>query len=153
LLTKPFWDQMRDNGSINLGFRISIPIFNGFQTGTYIKKTKINLENAELNLTLEKNNLRKSIEQAYTDALAAYQTYVANVKSMESLKESFKYAEEKFNVGMLSATDYNLTKNKYYNAMSNVTAAKYDYIFKTKILDFYLGRSLDLKDIAVEINK
>ena len=150
---KPFKDQLKDNWSISLGFSLSIPIFNGFQTSTNIKKTKINLQNAKLNLTLQKNTLRKSIEQAYTDALAAYQAYVANVKSMASLKESFKYAQEKFNVGMLSATDYNVTKNKYYNAVSNVTAAKYDYIFKTKILDFYLGRSLDLNDIAVEIKK
>lgn len=145
---KPFWDQFKDNGSINLGFSLSIPIFNGFQTGTYINKSKINLENAQLNLTLEKNNLRKSIEQSYTDALAAYQTYVASSKSVESLKEAFKYAQEKFNVGLLSATDFNVSKNNYYNAVSNLTAAKYDYIFKTKILDFYLGRSMNLKDIA-----
>ncbi len=145
--TKPFWDQLNDNRNVTLGFRLTIPILNGFQVSTNIKQSKISLENADLNLEIEKNNLRKSIEQAYTDALAAYQTYVASEKSVISLKESFKYAQEKLNVGMLSSTDYDVAKVKLFNAESDIISAKYDYIFKTKILDFYLGRSLSLKDI------
>ena len=109
---------------------------------------KISLENANLNLEIQKNNLRKNIEQAYADALAAYQTYIASHKSLVSLRESFKYAREKFNVGMLNSTDYDVAKVKLFNAESNIIAAKYDYIFKTKVLDFYLGRSLSLKNIA-----
>ncbi len=146
--TKPFWDQMRDNRSVTLGFRLSIPILNGFQVATYIKQSRISLENANLNLEIQKNDLRKNIEQAYADALAAYQTYIASHKSLISLRESFKYAQEKFNVGMLSSTDYDVAKVKLFNAESNIIAAKYDYIFKTKVLDFYLGRSLSLKDIT-----
>jgi len=146
--TKPFWDQLNDNRSITLGFRLTVPILNGFQVSTNIKQSEISLHNANLNLEIEKNNLRKSIEQAYTDALAAYQTYIAREKSLISLKESFKYAQEKLNVGMLSSTDYDVAKVKLYNAESDIISAKYDYIFKTKILDFYLGRSLTLKDIV-----
>ncbi len=148
-LTKSFWDQMRDNRSVTMGFRLSIPIFNGYQVSSFIKKSRINLEKANLDLQIQKNNLRKTIEQAYTDALAAYQTFVARKKSVISLREAFKYAKEKFNVGMLSATDYNVAKNNLFNAESDKTAAKYDYFFKTKILDFYLGRSLSLKDIIM----
>lgn len=147
--TKPFWDQLKDNRNITLGFRLTIPILNGFQVSTYIKQSKISLENANLNLEIEKNNLRKNIEQAYADALAAYQAYIARQKSLVSLRESFKYAQEKFNVGMVSSTDYDVAKVKLFNAESDMLSAKYDYIFKTKILDFYLGRSLTLKDIAV----
>lgn len=147
--TKPFWDQLRDNRNVTLGFRLTIPILNGFQVSTYIKQSKISLENANLNLEIEKNNLRKSIEQAYADALAAYQTYIAREKSLVSLRESFKYAQEKFNVGMVNSTDFDVAKVKLYNAESDMLAAKYDYIFKTKILDFYLGRSLTLKDMTV----
>lgn len=149
---KPFWDQLKDNGSISLGLSLSIPIFNGYQTETNIKKSKINLQNAQLSLTSQKNTLRKNIEQAYTDALASYQTYIADKKSVESLREAFKYAQEKFNVGMLSSTDYDVSKNNYYNAVSTLTSAKYDYIFKTKILDFYLGRSLKLDNTKVATN-
>ena len=147
--TKPFWDQLRDNRNLSLAFRLTIPILNGYQVSTYIKQSKISLENARLSLRIAKNTLRKNIEQAYADALAAYQTYIASKKSLASLREAFMYAQEKFNVGMLSATDYEVAKVKLYNAESNITAAKYDYIFKTKILDFYLGRSLSLKDMTV----
>lgn len=144
----PFGQQMRENYNIAFGFNLQIPIFNRFSVGTAIAKSKISLENANLNLAIQKNNLRKSIEQAYTDALASYQTYEASLKSVESLKEAFKYAQEKFNVGLLNSTDFTQAKNNYYNAESTLTSAKYDYIFKTKLLDFYLGRSLSLKDIA-----
>jgi len=147
-LIKPFWSQMADNRNISLGFRLSIPVFNGFQVSNYIKKAKIYQENANLNLEIKKNKLRKSIEQAYTDALAAYKTFEARKKSVVSLRESFKYSQEKLNVGMVSSTDFNVAKTKLNNAESDLSSAKYDYIFKTKILDFYLGRDLTLKDIA-----
>ena len=147
-----FWNQMKDNYGFGLGFSLSIPILNHFQVSTSIAKSKISLQQAKLTLENQKNTLRKNIETAYTDALASYQTYESSIKSVESLKESFKYAKEKFNVGLMSSTDYTLAKNNYYNAESTLTSAKYDYIFKTKILDFYLGRTLSLKDIASPVN-
>ena len=144
---KSFDQQWVDNR--NGGFRlgISIPIFNGYQVSTNVKKAAINKETAELNLEIEKNNLRKSVEQSYADALAAYQTYIARKKSVESFGEAFKYTEEKFNVGMVNSTDYNVAKVQLSNAESDLAAAKYDYIFKTKILDFYLGKQLTLYDL------
>ena len=148
----PFWDQLKGNYNISLGFSLSIPILNHYQVSTAITKSKINLQQAKLTLENQKNTLRKNIETAYTDALASYQTYESSLKSVESLKESFKYAKEKFNVGLMSSTDYTLAKNNYYNAESTLTSAKYDYIFKTKILDFYLGKTLSLKDIATPVN-
>jgi outer membrane protein len=147
-MEKPFWDQIADNRNITLAFRLYIPIFNGFQVSNYINKSKIYKETANLNLELEKNNLRKRIEQAYTDAIAAYKTYQARKKSVESLRESFKYAQEKLNVGMLNSTDYNVAKIQLSNAESDLASAKFDYIFKTKILDFYLGKEITLKDIS-----
>ncbi len=151
-LNTPLGQQIRQNYSYGLGFSLSIPILNHFQVSTAITKSKISLQQAKLTLENQKNTLRKNIETAYTDALASYQTYEASLKSVESLKESFKYAKEKFNVGLMSSTDYTLAKNNYFNAESTLTSAKYDYIFKTKILDFYLGRSLNLNDIAASAN-
>ena len=145
---KPFDQQMKDNKNGALMLGLSIPIFNGYQVSSYIKQTKINMENESLNLQLEKNRLRKNIEQAYADALAAYQTYIARKKSVDAFSESFKYMEEKFNVGMVNATDYNVSKLQYSTAVSDLASSKYDYIFKTKILDFYLGKSITLDDIA-----
>jgi len=146
--TRPFNDQFVDNRDGSLMFGLSIPIFNGYQVSNNIKKSKIFVESTKIDLQLEKDALRKNIESAYADALGAYQTYLARKKSAEALTESFKYTEEKFNVGMVNATDYNVAKIQLANAESDLSSSKFDYIFKTKILDFYLGKQLTLTDIA-----
>ncbi len=146
--TRPFSDQFVDNRDGSIYFGLNIPIFNGYQASTNIKKSKIYYENANLELELEKNILRKNIESSYADAIAAYQTYISRQKSVAAFTESFKYTEEKFNVGMVNSTDYNVVKIQLANAESDLASSKFDYIFKTKILDFYLGRSLSLDDIA-----
>ena len=143
-----FDQQLTDNRNGTLFVGLSIPIFNGYQVNTNVKKLKIFKEVADLNLENEKNVLRKNIEQAYADAIAAYQTYIARSKSVESFREAFKYMEEKFDVGMVNSTDYNVSKIQLSNSESELASSKYDYIFKVKILDFYLGRSLSLADIA-----
>lgn len=151
--TRPFSDQFIDNRDGSIMFGMSIPIFNGNLVSTNIKKSKIYYENLNLELELEKNRLRKNIESAYADAIGAYQTYVSRQKSVDAFNEAFKYTEEKFNVGMVNSTDYNVVKIQLANAESDLASSKFDYIFKTKILDFYLGRSLSLSDIAnVKVN-
>ncbi|MDA3944960.1 MAG: TolC family protein [Bacteroidetes bacterium] len=151
--TKPFGDQIRDNKNTTLSFRLSIPIFNGYQISSYINRTKINLLNADYNLQLTKNTLRKNVEMAYTDALSAYKSYQAREKSLTSLNESFKYTEQKFNVGMVNALEYNTAKNQLNNADSDLLSAKYDFIFKLKILEFYLGKTLTLADMEEYSNE
>ncbi len=145
---KPFSGQLKDNRYGSLFFGLQIPIFNGYQVSSNIQKSKIYKEAVDLNLQIEKNKLRKDIESSYADAIAAYQTYIARKKSVEAFTEAFKYIEEKFDVGMVNSTDYNVAKIQLNNAESDLASAKYDYIFKTKILDFYLGKSLTLTDIA-----
>ncbi|MBN2237083.1 MAG: TolC family protein [Bacteroidales bacterium] len=134
-----FWDQLSDKMNEYLSLSLSVPIFNAYQTTTRIKKAEIQNMNSKFNLELAKNALRKNIEQKYFDAIAAYKTYHANKASVASLKESFKYTEEKFNLGMLNSVDYNQAKIKLTQSESELLRAKYDYIFKTKILDFYMG--------------
>ncbi|NQU35661.1 MAG: TolC family protein [Bacteroidetes bacterium] len=148
-----FGDQFKENRNGTLSFGLSIPIFNGYQVSTNIKKSKIYFESVNLSLESEKLRLRKNIEAAYADAIGAYQTFVSRKKSVDAYKESFKYTEEKFNVGMVNSTDYNVVKIQLANAESDLASSKFDYIFKTKILDFYLGRSLSLDDIANVIEK
>lgn len=145
-----FNNQFVDNRDGSIVFGMSIPIFNGYQVSTNIKKSRIYYESVNLDLELEKNRLRKNIESAYADAIGAYQTFVARSKSVNALEESFNYTEEKFNVGMVNATDYNVSKIQLANAEADLSSAKFDYIFKTKILDFYLGRQLTLTDIATK---
>ncbi|MCE1200972.1 MAG: TolC family protein [Bacteroidia bacterium] len=144
---KAFEDQWKDNRSATLSLRLSVPIFNGYQISSYIGRSKINVLNADYNLQLSQNTLRKSVEAAYADAMAALSTFKAREKSLVSLRESFNYTEQRFNVGMVNAVDYNIAKNQLNRAESELLSSKYDYIFKLKILDFYLGRSLTLADL------
>jgi outer membrane protein len=144
---KSFEDQWKDNRSTTLSIRLNIPIFNGYQASSYINRSKLGLKNADYNLELARNNLRKNVETAYADAIAAYASFNARNKSLSSLNEAFKYTEERFNVGMVNAVDYNVAKNQLSRAESDLLAGKYDYIFKLKVLDFYLGRSLTLADM------
>jgi outer membrane protein len=88
--------------------------------------------------------LRKDIEQAYTNALASLNRYISSEKAVVSMEEAFRYVEEKFNVGMVNSVDYNLQKNQLTVAQSQLLQAKYEYIFRTKILDFYNGIPIEL---------
>lgn len=149
----PFGDQFKENRNGVLSIGLSIPIFNGYQVSTNIMKSKIYYESANLSLESEKLRLRKNIEEAYADAIAAFKTFLSRQKSVDAFNEAFKYTKEKFNVGMVNSTDYNVVKIQLANAESDLASSKFDYIFKTKILDFYLGRSLSLSDIAnVKVN-
>jgi outer membrane protein len=140
----PFGDQFFDNQSRYLGVNLSIPIFNGYQVSSNIARAKIAAANAEYNFELTKNSLRKSIEQAFYDAQAAYKSYQATQKSLSFFEESFRYTEQKFNVGMATSVDYNLAKTQLASAESELLRARFDYIFKLKILDFYMGKSITL---------
>lgn len=144
---KSFSNQWKDNRSATLSVRLSIPIFNGYQISSYVGKSKLGLMNADYNLQIAKNALRKNVETAYTDALASHTAFKARERSLTSLRESFNYTEQKFNVGMVNAIDYNVAKNQMNKSESDLLSAKYDYIFKLKILDFYLGRTLTLADM------
>jgi outer membrane protein len=139
-------DQFKDYQREYVGFNLSIPIFNGYQVSTMVNKAKISAANSEYNLELTKNTLRKEIETAYSDAKAAYKSYVATQSSLSSFEESFRYTEQKFNVGMSNSVDYNIAKSQLTSAESELIRAKFDYIFKTKILDFYMGLPLTLEN-------
>lgn len=142
---KPFENQFKDNVNKSISFSMYIPIFNGWQTNSTIAKAKIAIQNAQYTLQNTKNTLYKSIQQAHADALAAVNKYKSSSKSVDAYKESFKYAEEKFDVGLMNSTDYDDAKNNLTEAQSNLLQAKYEYVFRLKILDFYMGKPIELK--------
>lgn len=139
-----YGDQIQNNRGEYMTVSLSIPIFNGYMARSNVNRAKVQSINQNFNLQLRKNELRKNIEQKYHDAIAAYKTYNASIISVKSLSEAFKYTEEKFTVGMVNSVDYSLAKIKLTQAQSQLIQAKYDYIFKTKILDFYMGIPLSL---------
>jgi outer membrane protein len=141
---KSFDNQMRSNDNKSFGFYLRIPIFNGWQGRTAISQAKILKSQAELDYEIQKRDLRKIIEQAYADAVAALKKYNSSLQKVAAQEESFKYSEQKFNVGLLTGFDYNNAKKDLTKAQSDLLQAKYDFIFKTTILDFYMGRPISI---------
>ncbi len=140
----PFNQQLKDNFSQSLSFSLSIPLFNGWMTNSSIANAKIAVMSAQNDLQKTKNQLRKQAEQVRADVIAAEKQFQFAQKSAEALQESFTYNEQKFNEGMLNVYDYNDAKNKLIKTQSDLLQAKYDYLFKIKILDFFMGNPLTL---------
>lgn len=142
--TKNWNDQFLDNKNYSVGLYLSIPIFNGLQNYTNISQTKIGVQQAELQLEKNKLQMRQTIEQAYADARSAYKQYQAAKIQVEALTESFDYASQRFDAKMITAFEYNDAKIKLDMAKSDVINAKYNYVFRVKVLDFYYGKPLKL---------
>lgn len=142
--TIAFGDQFNNNQQQVIGLRLSIPIFNGYRGKTGVKNSIIGIENSKHELQLVKNNLRKEIQQVHANAVAAMKRYYASEKAVNSSQEAFRYVEEKFNLGIVTPLEYNDSKSKLTNAQSSFIQAKYEYIFKVKILDFYNGKQIIL---------
>jgi len=142
--TYPFFEQVRDNTSAGVGLGLSIPIFNGWQVNTNVASARIALENARLELQNRRNTLYADVQQSYADAVAALKKFTASEQALISMEESFKYTEKKFEVGLVNTVDYNTSKNQLTATQSDLLQAKYDFIFKTKILNFYKGEPITL---------
>jgi len=141
---KPFTDQVNDNLNEFIGINLSIPIFNRFQVKNSYQNSKLAMEQSRLQLEQEKNTLRQTIYQAHADAKASYNSYLAAEKAVESSTESFKYAKERYEVGALNQFDFENAKNSLAVSQSDMARAKYDYIFKIKVLEFYLTNQINL---------
>ena len=139
-----FSSQFKNNYYYSLSLRLAIPIFNGWQTRIGIRNSKLNIRGFELQLQQVKNTLYKEIQQAEVDAEAALQRYHASQKNVTALQESFRYVEQKFSVGMVNTTDYSIAKKNLANSQSQLVQAKYQYIFQSKVLEFYQGIPLSL---------
>jgi outer membrane protein len=140
----PFFEQIRDNTSAGVGLGLSVPIFNGWQVNTSISNARIALEQSNLELQSRKLALYASIQQAYADAVAALKKFNASQQALVSMEESFKYTEKKFEVGLVNTVDYNISKNQLTATQSDLLQAKYDFIFRIKILNFYKGEPITL---------
>lgn len=139
-----FGDQFKDRVNKYAGLSLSIPIFNGGTVNRNISNAKIDIDRSRLNLENTKNILRKEIQQAHANALAAMKKYFSSETAVSSSEEAFRYTEEKFNLGLVNSVEYNQAKNNLLKAKSNLLQAKYDYIFRTKIIDFYNGVEISL---------
>ncbi len=137
-------DQINDFAYTQIEFSLRIPIFNKYNIQRNINNAKLNVLNNEYMLDLQEQNLYKKIQQAHADAVGAYESYKANIDASISTEESFNYTEQKYNVGLVDIIEYKIAKNNFTKAQGDLLQAKYQYIFKTKILDFYKGEQIKL---------
>ncbi|HNS12261.1 MAG TPA: TolC family protein [Bacteroidia bacterium] len=138
----PFRDQLDNNLGKSVGFSLQVPLFNGWAAKTNVARSKINLEQSRLNLDQTKKNMMKSVQQAVSDAYSAFKRFEAGEKSQRALSESFAFNQQRYDLGLISSYDYLLVKNNLANAEADLLQAKYDFIFRLKILDFYQGKPL-----------
>ncbi|NDW10905.1 TolC family protein [Dysgonomonas sp. 520] len=139
-----FFDQLNHNSGEYIGLTLSIPIFNRFQTRNQVRAARLKIQNNELSLDNTKLALFKEIQQAYQSAVAAQAKYDSSEKSLDAAAESFKYAKEKYEVGKSTVYEYDQAQTKLISSKSGLIQAKYDFLFRAKILDFYMGKEITL---------
>ncbi|MFD0761803.1 TolC family protein [Lutibacter aestuarii] len=134
-----FGKQLEDNLGYNFGFSLNIPIFNRFQTKSNVARAQINKERFELALLDKQVKLRETIEKAYADAKASLNQFVAAEQSLKAQEESFKNAQVSYNSGVMTSFDFDQVRNRLVNSQSSLINAKYNFVFRTKLLEYYLG--------------
>jgi outer membrane protein len=142
MLPQHYWDQLNHNLGQQVQVALSIPLLNSLQVRTNVRRTLINAQQVQLQAEQARLTLRQSIEQAYADARAAQLQYAASKRQVAALITTQRNAEIRFNNGLLSGTEFNVTKNNLNFAISNQLQAKYTFIFRRKVLAFYNGKSL-----------
>lgn len=140
---QPFIDQLYLNDGIGYGLQLNIPIFNGFAVKANVKRSKINLERTKYQLEQAELDLESTVYQAYVDAKGALKAYEAAQSAMESQELAYDYAKERYDVGLTNAFDFSQSKTKFDNTKIDLNRAKYDYIFKLKVLELYFGIPAD----------
>lgn len=140
----PVGSQINDNIYKQVSLNLSIPIFTKYQIQRNISNAKIGVLDNEFALKLNQITLRKEVEQSYADALAAFENFKSRTEAVTAYEENLNYIQQKFDVGMVNSVDFNIAKNNYAKAKSDLLQAKYQFIFKTKILDFYRGMPIRL---------
>lgn len=144
-LTKSFGNQVSDNFNQSIGFALTIPIFNSLNTHTAIQRAKVNQEIRQNEIDQVKYEINETVKRAYYDARASRKKYIANLKAVEAMRVSYTYSEKRYELGMMNAVEFNQSKNNLIRAEADLLQAKYDYVFKNMILDFYQGIPLTLR--------
>jgi len=143
--TKPFGDQLSDNINSSLFFRLTIPIFNGFNTKAGLEQAQVQKLQADYILEQTEQQLTQDVERAYADALAAYNNYLASETALNAAETAFEYATVQFEAGVTNTIDYSNSRIRRDNTQADLIRNKYDYLFRLKVIEFYQGNALTLK--------
>ncbi|MGY0040261.1 TolC family protein [Pedobacter sp. NJ-S-72] len=135
-------DQISTNFSQYVGVSLRIPIFNGLSIKGNVRKAKISYEGSKISEQLAKNNLNKVIAQAVADLRAADGKYKSNEKTFNAQKDAFNVIEQRYAVGLVNSLDYNTSRTNRNKAEVDFIQSKYDLLFKSKVIDYYLGKQI-----------
>lgn len=139
-----FGTQIENNLSQSANLQLNIPIFTNFNNRASVQRARAQKALAEVDHMQAKNQLRQDIETAYNQALAAEQSYQASLTRVRSLGETFRVAQQRFDLGAINSVDFQIAQNNLFNAQADLLNAKYTYIFRVKVLEFYLGNPLNI---------
>jgi len=137
-----FATQMKNNFSQYLGLNLNIPIFNRFQTRNSIRSAKIDRENQTLQLDNTKKSLYKEIQQVYYNAVAANQKLSSSQLATQSSETAFQLTQAKYEQGKATITEFNEAKNNYLKSQSDLTQARYEYLYQKALIQYYRGQEL-----------
>ena len=135
----PLFDQFSDNKGHNFGLQLNIPILNGLSARNNVERSKVNFERSKNAFDQANLDLETNVYKAITNVKGALKTYESSFSTLEARQEAFNYAKERYAVGLMNAFDFNQSQTIYVVAQSDVIRAKYDYIFKMKIVELYFG--------------
>lgn len=137
-----FFKQLNDNFGYGIGLSVNIPIFNRYQNKVNLNRAIIDKEDSKLDLENAKLSLQQTIQRAFLDARAALKSYEAAKLSLDAQQEAFKNAQQRYTFEAITSFEFDQVRNRLVNAESTLIRAKYDYVFKTKVLKFYNGESV-----------
>ncbi|MDB5144273.1 MAG: transporter [Mucilaginibacter sp.] len=140
----PFTSQLSNNLNQSFGVSLQIPIFNRFTARTSVRKAKLTYENAQLTTQLAKNTLSKTIIQAVLDLQAAVKSYQSSLQTYESNKEALNVTKQRYDAGFVNTLDYNTAVTNYNKSQNDMIEARYQMVFRSKVIDYYLGNQITL---------
>jgi outer membrane protein len=139
-----FSTQVKNQGQKVVGLQLNIPIFNRYESRNNINLARIEQDQRTLALTDAKKVLFKDMQQAYYNAMTAQQSFLSAKQALEASTVAYQYAQEKFDAGRSTVFEMNETKKRLATSQSELAQARYEYIFRTKLLDYYNGTPISL---------
>jgi outer membrane protein len=136
-------EQLKDNLAKQVSLQLTIPIFNNWSQRAQVQRAAIQTEVARLNEIQTQNTLRQTIETSYNDAYAASKTYAASLKQVNANEEAYRMVLQRFDIGAANFVEKQVSENTLFQSRSDLTRAKYNFIFRKKILDFYQGKQIE----------
>ncbi len=140
----PFNSQLNNNFRQTVALNLNIPLFNGWQSQYAVRQARINLATQQLNEYNAELTLKQNVYKAHNDAISSIQKYAAAVRAADAAQRALDFAKKRYDLGLTTTVDFLVTQNSEYTAASNLLSARYDLIFKLKVIDYYLGKELKL---------